>query len=236
MADRLHPPAARLALPASLVLAALLGGCYTQPKHTTSADLVRLEQLLPGRYDQRASAASGSASAPSIEVRIVTIQSLMLGSPAFYLRATDARDPDRMPEQRIVVFKELGKQLVETQWLLSDPARWREGASSPELFTSLQPPDLKPLRGCSLVWTREGERFTGEGDPDKCPAGAAADTDSPLAALRVELSPEELVLGSVSPKTGPSGSPTGPSSGSPSASASGSPGMKPLHLQRRVEE
>ena len=212
------------ALLAAAAVSVLAAGCYTQPKRTQSADLHRVEQLLPGHYDD-------SASGGTVSLTVVQIESLMLGSPAFYLRLTDSAHPGRLPEQRIVVLTELGKQVLETQWLLADPPRWRDGANSPELFTALQPPDVKPLRGCSLVWTKQGDRFSGEGDPQKCPAGAVFDPDAPLAALHVNLSTEGLVFSAPSPPAARGSAGAQGSAAAPAAAASG----RVLRLKRRAE-
>lgn len=188
-----------LALTAAPLLAAMMAGCASPQPKTKDADLTKIDQWLPGHYDNRTQIeeerTAGRAPDPELSLIIVPIESLMLGNHAFYLEQTRAESAGHSPAQRIVVFSIVGKELVEAQFTLAEPARWRDGAQNPELFTSLQQPDLKPLRGCGLVWKRTGARYTGEGDAARCRASAPSGAGAVLGAMRAEITAEEVAFG-----------------------------------------
>src|SRR5690606_21465466 len=71
---------------------------------------------------------------------------------------------------------------------------WRDAHLDTDLFKGLQSQDLRPLPGCELIWSKEGERFVAENDPRRCRASSRS--GGPMAQLeaRAELSADELAL------------------------------------------
>jgi len=179
-----------------LLFAALIAGCATQGK-TGDADLVHLDQWLPGHYDNRAQVAddrrAGRTPHDARTLTIAPVNSLMVGQHVFYLEERTADDAKRLLQQRIISFDIVGSFIVETPWDLTDPPRWREGGSNPDLFTSLQPRDLKQVRGCQLTWKKDGSRFVGMDDRQRCRT-SAPDDSTIFLETRIELSSDGLGL------------------------------------------
>jgi hypothetical protein len=186
----------RLALLARLALAALLASCASQGK-TGDADLTHLDQWLPGHYDNRAQVAddrrAGRQPHDSLSLMIAPVNSLMVGNHVFYLEERTADDVKRLLQQRIISFDIVGSFIVETPWELTDPPRWRDAGSNPDLFTSLQPRDLKQVRGCQLTWKKDGSRFVALNDRQRCRA-SAPDDSTMFLETRIELSQDGLGL------------------------------------------
>src|SRR5581483_6681286 len=107
-----------------LLLATLAAGCATHGA-TGDADLARLDQLLPGRYDNRAQVAddrrAGRLPHESRSLRIAPVDSLMLGRHVFYLEEHTGDEARRLIQQRIISFDVVGPFIVETPWSLTDP-------------------------------------------------------------------------------------------------------------------
>jgi hypothetical protein len=187
---------------ARLLLAVVAAGCSgtPRPKVTVDSELAKLDQWLPGHYDNRAQIAADRAAGgrpdPEISLTVVAIEP-MLEMHAFYLEEAPDEAHGRHVQKRIAIFSgapEKGKGLIEAQFTLVDPERWRGAASDPDLFKSIQPPDLKGLRGCGLNWKREGTTFTGTGEPDRCSASAPPGAGSVLGAMKIELTASELAF------------------------------------------
>ncbi len=177
-----------------LLVAVLVASCATQGK-TGDADLTHVDQWLPGHYDNRAQVAddrrAGRTPHDARTLNIATVNSLMVGQHVFYLEERTADDAKRLVQQRIISFDIVGSFIVETPWDLTDPPRWREGGSNPDLFTSLQPRDLKQVRGCQLTWKKDGTRFVGMDDRQRCRT-SAADDSTLFLEIRIELSADGL--------------------------------------------
>jgi hypothetical protein len=173
---------------AALACLLLLAGCATSGAKP-EAELRELLAWLPGSWSD--AAAPEGASQP-IRVVIVPAYSLVLGHHAFYLEERAADDPRRLLSQRLLTFKLSDHgEIAETDRLLSDPPRWRDAAQSPELFTSLQEPDLRPASPCPLLWRRDGDHFTALGATRDCAKGGRA----PGAAIaRAELRRNEYAF------------------------------------------
>ena len=192
-------PAVRLLCALTAVaLAGLAAGCATNKNQLRESDLMQLEQWLPGHYDNSAQVADDRhAGRPPHEARtltIVPVDSLLLGKHAFYAKETASDDPQAITSQRLMVFELSGEHILQSVFTLTDPRRWRAADTSPELFTGLQPPDIKLMRGCGLVWTKGTGRFTAENDRTLCRASAPGGGNPVETESRAELSPDELAV------------------------------------------
>jgi len=134
----------------ALALAAMLlalGGCANQATRTREA-LQALESALPGEY------ASGSeADAVGVTLVIRRLLAPAVGEAVFYVHAAAADDPRRVLWQRVWTLS-IGedKQIVQTQYVLKEPRRWRGALDEPMLLQALLPDDLTALGGCALQW------------------------------------------------------------------------------------
>ncbi|HTY51120.1 MAG TPA: chromophore lyase CpcT/CpeT [Steroidobacteraceae bacterium] len=189
----------RLAPLAALVLAALAGGCAAPPQSRQEALLTQLSAWLPGHYDNRAQVATdakhGRPPHEAVSVTIVKVDSLTVGEHVFYLQQFRTGDPADVLAQNILSFEVVKDQIVETIYALTEPRRWREGDANPELFSSLQPDDLKMLTGCSLIWKKQAEKFTAQNDrrhchttPESAPAAVSSEWKIELEADALSLS------------------------------------------------
>jgi hypothetical protein len=180
--------------------AALIGGCATPSKsHVAETQLAQVLQWLPGSYDNRAQVAAdrraGREPHASLALDIVTVDSLLLGDHVFYEQQTTDDELRSIVGQRLVSFAVVNHEIVQTVWSLTEPRRWRNGVTHPELFTSLQQPDVKHLVGCALIWKSEDGKFTATGDRQKChPPAPQADGSSVFIEARAELGPDELAI------------------------------------------
>lgn len=171
----------------------LLGGCASKETNP-DADLQELVQLFPGHYDNLAQVQADLARGvqpphDALALDIVPVDSPMIGENAFYVQETVAGDPRRVTGQKIVVFGVVKKQVVQTDFTLLDPLRWRNGQRNPDLFKSLITPDVRSAKGCSLRWKHKEAHFEGSNDPKTC-HGRVAGTGMAQIEARAELSPE----------------------------------------------
>jgi len=165
--------AVRTLLGIAVVLAA--AGCASdgaRKDKVTELQLTQLSHWLPGSYDNRAQRAaelkSGHPPHAAAALEIVSVDSLMLGDHVFYEQCTDDDSSGHIKEQRLYSFSLAGGRIVQTVWSLKEPRRWVNGTRNPELFTALQPPDVKQLSGCEVRWEVKDGKFVGEGDREKC--------------------------------------------------------------------
>ncbi len=180
----------------AVAAAALAAGCAGEQKRM-DADLLRLTVWLPGSYDNEVQVAAdrqaGRAPHESLTLTVVPVDAEEVGSHVFYIVETDT-DSRRIMVQRLISFNAAKDAIIETMWSLTDPTRWRGADTTPELFTGLQPDDVRPMAGCDLKWRKEGERFTASNDPSLCrmrlPGGGAVE----FTDMRIELTAEELAI------------------------------------------
>ena len=189
----------RLAIPwlATLaVTAGMLGGCATPQKGKSDALLTQIEGWLPGHYDNRAQVATdhkhGGLVHPAVSVVIVRVDSLTVGQKVYYMEESDTDDPQHLTAQYILSFEIVKDRIVEAVWSLAEPKRWRNGAEQPELFSSLQPPDLKLLTGCSLEWKKTDEGFEASNDQKLCHSVPLSAPAAVAAHWRMELTADQL--------------------------------------------
>jgi hypothetical protein len=169
-----------LALAALALL--LVGGCGSEAK-LRKAEFAQLVQILPGRYTSAPVTGVAPAGTLATELDVLPIYAPFLSDYVFYAHEETADDAHRLLSQRLFVLK-LGaddKSIVQNTLLFADPGRWREGNVDPDLFKGLMTQDVRGGGGEPLVWKLEGMRYS-------------ARTAGPLASLRIELGPDELVL------------------------------------------
>jgi hypothetical protein len=184
------------------LLAALAGavvltgaGCASGPPKATEADLTLMLTLLPGRYDNgpQAEADLRAGTHPAhaaVALLIMHVYTPRLGHYVYYAQESAADDPRRVFSQKMYSFQLDEKRgIVETLYEFVEPARWRDGAQSKELFTAVQIEDVQPEL-CQLIWKRQGESFVAAHDQTACPDGGGA-----AAVPQIELTTSGLSAG-----------------------------------------
>lgn len=162
-------------------LAAALLGC-TGPggrvKHESERGITEIADWLPGTYDDtaqvRAEEQAGGPQRDAIAVVVVPVFVPSIGDHVFFAEAMLAKDPQRVVSEQLLSFAVDNQgAIVQTNYVLKDPLRWRSAYLNPELFEGLQTPDLKGIAGCPLAWTRVDDKFTATNDDAVCrPKGA----------------------------------------------------------------
>ncbi|HEY1899587.1 MAG TPA: chromophore lyase CpcT/CpeT [Steroidobacteraceae bacterium] len=175
-----------------------LGGCATPQSSKEDAQEVQLESWLLGHYDNRAQVATdrkhGGYVHPAVSAVISRVDSLMVGEHVLYMQLADTNDPTHITEQFIISFEVVKDKIIETVWAFSEPKRWKNGADTPELFSSLQPADLKLLTGCSLQWKKTVDGFSASNDPKLCHSTPESVPAAVSAHWRMELTADQLGL------------------------------------------
>lgn len=184
-----------LALVAGIMLPWCAGDAAA--KSNPEADLQELVALFAGHYDTVAQNQSDLAHGiqpphEALVLDIVQIEAPMIGDNVFYVQESIAGDPRRVTGQKIVMFGLVKKDIVQTDYTLAEPNRWRNGQLNPSLFLSLMTTDVHTIRGCSLRWQRSEGHFAGSNDPKTC-RGRAGGAIAQLQ-MRAELSPEEYAI------------------------------------------
>ncbi len=183
-----------------IACAALAAGCAAHhAKHERQTDLDLIGELLAGHYDNQAQIAEdrlhGRPPHEALTLSIVQVHADEIGVRMFYLQEmkTGTRD---IKLQRLLSVGITNDHVVATQWEFTDPPRWREGDTTPELFTALQPPDVNVMRGCGLSFKKEGTRFSASTQAGKCSPGVSSTGVLESLEMRLELTPDELALSS----------------------------------------
>ena len=158
--------------------------------------LQELLQMFPGHYDNTAQAQSELAQGvqtphEAVVLDIVPIEAIMIGDNVFYVQESIAGDPNRVLAQKLVSFGVVKKDVVETDYVLSEPLRWRNGHTNPDVFKGLMVQDVRVTKGCSLIWKRDGEKLTGSNNPKTCHARVAGAGGVAAVQVRSELGPIE---------------------------------------------
>lgn len=190
---------ARLAaLIAAAAVAAAIAGC-AGPQKRARADLAEIGAWLPGYYDNQAQVredrTAGRPPHESVALVVVPIDAGLIGKHVYYVEETTGR-ARRVTMQRLVSFAATRSGIVESLWAFTDPTRWLGADAHPELFTALQPGDVRPMLGCDLTWTREGGQFTASDDPDDCRIVSASTGRVESIDTRIKLSPNGLAISS----------------------------------------
>jgi CpeT/CpcT family (DUF1001) len=158
--------------------------------------LQELVQMFPGHYDNtaqvQAEAAHGvQAPHEAVALDIVPIEAIMIGDNVFYVQESIAGDPKRVLGQKIVMFGVVKKDIVQTDYALAEPHRWRDGQLNPDLFKGIMIQDVHTVKGCSLRWKRQEGKFVGVNDPKTCHARAGGAGVVSAIQARAELGPVE---------------------------------------------
>lgn len=181
---------------AALVCAAAsaVSGCASTAK-ATEGDLTLMLTMLPGHYDNSAQAdldvRNGTHPAHESVVLVIThVFTPRLGHYVYYAQESAADDPRRILGQKMYSFELDEKRgIVQTLYEFNEPARWRDGSQSKDLFTAVQMEDVQP-EICRLIWKKKGDGFAAAHDPKACPEGAGAP-----AAPQMELTAGALSVG-----------------------------------------
>jgi hypothetical protein len=164
-----------------------------EPK--AAVEILELVQMFPGHWDNSAQVqeetSKGQRPHEALVLDIVPIEAIMLGDNVFYVQESIAGDPNRVLGQKIVMFGVVKGKIVQTDFALNEPNRWRNGQNNPDLFKGIMIPDVHSIKGCSLRWKRaENGNFEGVNEAKTCHnrvvgVGVAA------IELKAELGPTE---------------------------------------------
>lgn len=180
-----------------LAAGALLAACAGEMK-VAQADLAKINEWLPGRYDNVEQAQEdvrqGREPHPALSVTIAPIDVPLVSEHAYYLQESVVDDPRRVTSQRLLTFEVVkGPRIVETVWTFAQPGRWRDGHLNPDLFKSMMIQDATRLGGCELEWKKDAARFVATNDSATCRVTSPA-VGSVRMQMRAELSADELSL------------------------------------------
>jgi CpeT/CpcT family (DUF1001) len=177
------------------VVGLLLAGCGSkEPK--PDVEMQELIQMLPGHYDNTAQVQADIAKGvnpphEALVLDILPIDAVMIGENVFYVQEGIAGDPRRVLGQKIMSIGVVKKDIVQTDFALADPHRWRNGQNNPDLFKAIMAQDVRSTKGCSLRWKREGGKFVGANEPKTCHGRAGGSGGIAQIQARAELGPEE---------------------------------------------
>lgn len=157
--------------------------------------LEEMVAMFPGHYDNsaqmQADIARGLPPHEAVALDIVPIEAIMIGQNVFYVQESIAGDPNRVLGQKLVMFGVVKKEVVQTDFGLNEPNRWRNGQYNPDLFKGIMVQDVRSTKGCSLKWKRSEGKFVGANDPKTCHARAGGGGLISQIQLRAELDPVE---------------------------------------------
>ena len=204
-----------------IAAAACLSGCAAMKKgHQRDLDFAQFSRWLPGTYDNTAQAKADVQKGvrpphDAVELVVIPLESIAVGQDAFYVQESAADDSMRVLSQRVLVFTETEKGIVETVNTLVEPMRWRDGPREPDMFEGMTTRDLKVATGCEVIWKRvdtdagkhpkkltkeeakkaaEAVRFEGKNDSKRCQMTSHAVMGLVQVELRGELSSKEFAL------------------------------------------
>jgi hypothetical protein len=197
MDDRLP----RFAVVLAALTTVLMGGCASKAPNA-DRDLQELIQLLPGHYDNTAQAQADLAHGvqpphDALALDIVPIDAVMIGENVFYVQETAAGDPRRVLGQKVIMFGVVKKEIVQTDFSLAEPHRWRNGQANPDLFKSIMTQDVRSTKGCSLRWKKVEGHFVGANEPKTCHGRAGGAGGMSQIESRAELGPEDFATSEV---------------------------------------
>jgi hypothetical protein len=189
-----------------LILFGLLSGCASARKER-EAELGQIAAWLPGDYDNslqiEADKQKGVQPHEPLAISIVQVYAPIISKTVFYAQEMAPDDTRRVMSQKLLAFdiSEDEKQIMQSTWTLQEPQRWRDAHLHPELFKSMQPPDVQVVAGCGLSWKKEKaagdkpEHFAAKGGGSSCRSKTRGPGGSVLfVETRVELTPDELAM------------------------------------------
>lgn len=191
--------------------------CAAAKEPKAEVEILELVQMFPGHWDNSAQVQEESARGvrphEALVLDIVPIEAIMLGDNVFYVQESVAGDPNRVLGQKVVMFGVVKGKIVQTDFALNEPHRWRNGQNNPDLFKGIMTQDVRSIKGCSLRWKRaESGNFEGANEAKTCHnrvvgVGVAA------IQLKAELGPTEYATSEQA--VDKSGHPTGAPQGDP---------------------
>jgi hypothetical protein len=172
-----------------------LGGCAST-NEKPDVVLQELVLMFPGHYDNTAQVEADIAHGvqpphEALVLDIVPIEAIMIGDNVFYVQESVAGDPKRVLGQKVVMLGVVKKDVVQTDFALSEPNRWRNGQLNPDLFKGLMTQDVHSTKGCSVRWKRSEGKFVGANDPKTCHGRAGGAGGIAQIQSRAELGPME---------------------------------------------
>lgn len=185
-----------------VVLAALVAAGCASKEPSPDDQLQELLQMLPGHYDNVAQAQADAQHGimpphEALALDIVPVDAPMIGDNVFYVQETAAEDPRRVMAQKVMVFAVVKKDIVQTDFALSEPHRWRNGQLNPDLFKSLMTQDVHSSKGCSLRWKKAQGHFVGANESKTCHGISVAAGGMAQIESRAELGPEEYATAEI---------------------------------------
>jgi hypothetical protein len=173
---------------------ALTGCASTEEKPDVA--IQELVLMFPGHYDNTAQVEADIAHGVQpphepLALDIVPIEAIMIGDNVFYVQESVVGDPQRVLGQKVVMFGVVKKEIVQTDFALGEPHRWRNGQLNPDLFKGLMTQDVHSIKGCSLRWKRSEGKFAGTNDPKTCHSRAGGAGAIAQIQSRAELGPVE---------------------------------------------
>jgi CpeT/CpcT family (DUF1001) len=197
-----------------LAVALAAVGCASQaPSH--DAQLAQFDEWLPGRYDNQPQIASDRRSGrpphEPLALAVVPIDALQMGHHVFYIEESVGHietpgTPRLILAQHLASIDFVSGKIVAALYSFTDPQRWRDGISMPEVFSALQAPDVKLMRGCGLTWTLDPAKLTAANDPKTCLESSPVTLNVEPLSMHVELTRDEIAV-SVAPAEAGGGNP-----------------------------
>ncbi len=178
-----------IALAIGTVVCLALGGCASDLKKA-QVTVAQIADLLPGHYSNStqadADAKAGRDRHATKSIDIVRVDLPLLSNYAFYAQEVSLDDMRRTLSQRLFTFEAVKDgTVVQRLYTFAQPARWRDGANDPSVFTGMMFKDTNAMAGCELVWKKDGDKLVGANSRDTCR------TSSPsLGTLRTEMKVE----------------------------------------------
>jgi hypothetical protein len=147
--------------------------CAGAKEPKADVEILELVQMFPGHWDNSAQVqeetAKGVRPHEALVLDVVPIEAIMLGSNVFYVQESIAGDPNRVLGQKVVMFGVVKGKIVQTDFALNEPHRWRNGQNNPDLFKGIMTQDVRSIKGCSLRWKRaESGNFEGANEAKTC--------------------------------------------------------------------
>lgn len=194
-----------------LAAALLAAGCAAQAKQALHSDneLLQLDEWLPGRYDNQgqiaADAKAGRPAHEPVALYVVPVDALQMGRHVFYVQESAGHvEPPGTPRlilaEHLASISAVNGKLVAALYSFTDPQRWRDGISMPEVFSSLQPQDVKLMRGCALTFTPESQKYVAVDEPSHCLTSSALTGSVESLRIRVELTRDEIAMSNAPPQ------------------------------------
>lgn len=176
-----------------LAIAALLAAltACTTTEDLRRAELDELSMWLPGQYDnEQQIAAEPAAGHVPRTITIVPVYAPFLSKNAFFFEERTDDVHRRVVTQRLIALDLNDKQIVQGNFQLTDPDRWRAGINHPDMFKSLMEADVRPMQGCEMLWVRDEGKFTAATDPKHCRISAGGTLG--FLDLEMELTSDEI--------------------------------------------